>query len=508
MTKEAARVALAALLVAATACGGEADRPRRPRGSAVWVDPERAPLMAEGRRVLREAGVDEVFLEVGEIEWGGEGARLEEAASALNGAVPPGTPVTLVVRGASPPADVDPDAAAQSLARSLRDLRYRTTGAELLPVGVHVDVDASSVPDRSAELLRALRGSLGDDLLLSTSVAPELVGEGSIQDLASSVDYVVAFLYGQSPGAPDEPTAWDPAIAAGRIPALEELGVDYLVGLHVLGYAEHLGPAGEERATTTHASLRSLADDPMLRLSLGDALQAGVGRLVHTFQAQGTSRSGGWRIAPGERIRVIRTAPALLRDLVERVEAAEPRRNTGYLFHRMAAPDEDLSLGPAEVAACLGAVSAVPHLQWRLVVQSLRNDSAAIQVELLNRSRQRTDLAATDGNYLEVRAQGGYFERVDPGAFSRYTLWRGDQEARPGMGWREPDGVRLYTRLVDAGERIGGAVLDLRTRGEEVPAVSVSGRFFLPDGTELDLPPEGGPLEPSMVGPDEMQRAE
>lgn len=500
-------MALAALLVAVTACDGDAERVRRPRGSAVWVDPESAPLTAEGQRVLRSAGVEEVFLEVAEIAWTDGGARLDDVPSALNGAVPTGTPVTLVVQGASPPPDTDPQAAAEELAGSLRDLRYRASQASLLPVGIHLGVDASPASETAAELLRALRPALGDDLLLSTSVEPERVGEGEIQSLASAVDYVVAFLYGQAPGTPDEPTAWDPYTAAGWIPALEDLGVDYLVGLHVLGHADHLGPAGERRTTTTHASLRSLADDPTLRLSIDDALHSGVGRLVHTFQAQGASRAAGWRVAPGDRIRVVRTAPALLRDLVERVEATDPRRHTGYLFHRVAAPEEDLSFGPAEVAACLGAVSPVPRLGWKLVVESSQDDFAVIQVELLNRSRQRTDLAATDGNYLEVRVQGGYFERVDPGAFSRYTLWRGDQEARPGTGWREPDGVRLYTRVVGAEERIGGAVLDLRTRGGE-PSVSVSGRFFLPDGTELELPREGGPLESSMEGPAERRRAE
>lgn len=493
--------ALAALLAVAAGCGGEPERPRRPRGSAVWVDPAIAPLTPEARRTLQAAGVEEVFLEAATLRWEGGQARLEEIPSAFEGAVPPGLPVTLVVRGAGPPDEVDPPTAEEGMTRGLRGLRHRAERSGLLPVGFHFDFTADPDPEASAALLGALRRASGSGLLLSTSLRPERAGEREGRALAGAVDYVVAFLYGQAPGAPDDREAWDPGLAAERVEALEALGRDYVVGLHVLGRADHLGPAGDLRTTTTRAVLESLAEDPALRLSIDDPF-AGVGRLVHTFQAQGASRAAGWRVAPGERIRVTRTAPALLRDFVGRVEAARLRHHAGFVFHRLAAPEEALSLTPAELAASLGAVSPLPDLRWRLVVQSQARDSTVLQIELLNRSRQRTDLAATDGNYLEVRAEGGYFERVAPGDFARYTLWRGDREARPGTGWREPDRVRLHTRMVGAEERIGGATLTLRARGG-APAVYVSGRFFLPDGSELEIPPEGGSLEPSREGPSE-----
>jgi len=62
--------------------------------------------------------------------------------------------------------------------------------------------------------------------------------------------------------------------------------------------------------------------------------------------------------------------------------------------------------------------------------------------------------------------------------------------------------VRLYTPMVRGGERIGGAVLELRRR-EPRPSVRVSGRYFLPDGRELELDAVGGVISgPGVLGPD------
>lgn len=494
-----APVVLATLLVLAAGCTTGVDRPRRPRGSAVWVDPQSAPLTVEGRRTLARAGVEEVFLEAATLSWEGGEARLAESEAAFADAVPQGTPVTLVVRGEAPPEGADPGAAAGELLTDLQDLRYRAEQAGLLPVGVHFDLDPGGSAERLADLLRGVRQSFAEDLLLSTSIPSDRLGDDAIRKLAGTVDFIVAFLYGQAPGAHDDSSAWDPQVVAAHAAELEEIGADYVVGLHVVGRADHLDAAGELQTTTTRAALKPLASDPSLRLSIDDPF-AGVGRLVHTFQAQGTSRAAGWRIAPGERIRVVQTAPGLLRDVMARIEATEPQHHTGYVFHRVAGPEEELSLVPAELAAALGGVSPVPDLHWKVVVESEQEDSVVLGIELENRSRQRTDLAATDGNYLEIRTESGYFDRVVPGGFSRYTLRSGDQEARPGTAWRRPDGVRLHTPMVAGGERIGGAVVSLHPQGGE-PSVFLSGRFFLPDGSELEIPSEGGPVTATMTGP-------
>lgn len=484
-------LALAAAAIAAGCGGGEGERTPRAAGSAAWVDPRAATLDPAGRRALAEAGVEEVFLEAATLAWDGAEPVVEEVPGAFAGAVPAGTPVTLAVREtAAPGVDLDAVEAGRRLAGLLRGLRLRAEAAGLLPLGYHLELAPASQPG----LVRAVRAAAGPGLHVSAALpravlrSPE--GLEGARELAGAADFVVTILYGQLPDDPDDPAAWDPERLAADLAALETLERDYLVGLVVVGALHRLSAAGEVAEATTRAQLKALALEPALRLSIADPF-AGVGRAVHTFQAQRPVRAAGWELAPGESVRVVRTAPSLVQGVVDRLRTADLRHRLGQLYYRVAAPEEELSLGPEELAAATGASPPVPELVPRVVVESLVRGSVTLHVELRNRSRQSTDLAATDGNFVQVRAREGYFQRVEPGEFSRYSLWRGGREVRPGLGWREPDEVRLYTPMVRGGERIGGAVLELRSRGTR-PAVSVAGRFFLPDGRELELPERGG----------------
>jgi hypothetical protein len=197
---------------------------------------------------------------------------------------------------------------------------------------------------------------------------------------------------------------------------------------------------------------------------------------------------------------VSRSAPPVARWILDALEESGPDGYTGPLFRRIGAADERLAFQPADIAAALGAETGGPEIGWRIVVESRYSDSVVLQVELENRGTQSTELVTTEGNYLEVRAQNGHFTAVEPGDFTRYTLWRGGQEARPGIGWREPDGVRLSTPMVDGGERVGGARLTLRTTGG-APRLSVAGRFVSTGGEILELPETGGTVETSLSGP-------
>jgi hypothetical protein len=504
------RLAAVALLAPALVAGGcgrsEETRSARRDGSAVWVDPRAVALDAEGWRTLAAAGVEELFLEAGTLTWEGSRPGIAEAGAAWVRAVPPGAPVTLVVRGSGPGREVSSSAqlevSGRELARALRAVRLRAEAEGVLPIGYHLDL----AEEPAAELLRGLRAEAGPGLLVSASLARERLRAGRGRGLAATADFVVCFLYGQLPGVADDPEAWNPARARDDITALEALGAPYLVGVVVLGSAQRLSPSGELRESTTLAGLKDLAVEPALLLSIGDPLSGGVGRAVHSFQAQRPVRAAGWELAPGETVRVVRTAPSLVQGLLGELDRAPGTRRLGQLFYRVAAHDEKLSLGAEELAAALGAPPVAPELRPKLVVAAVRNDTFELRFELANRSRQSTDLAATDGNFVRIRAEGGHFDRVDPGEFSRYTLWRGGREVRPGLpGWREPDEVRLYTPMVRGGERIGGAVLDLRRRVAQ-PAVFVSGRFFLPDGRELELDAVGGPLAgPGLVSGRERQ---
>lgn len=501
-------IVLAALVLFASTAGCGAERQPRPSrlgGPAVWVAPAEARLDGGSARLLADAGVEEVFLEAGSFTWDGERPLVEETLSGAERAVPEGTAVTLALRGPAPAGEgTDPEAAGHALAGDLRAVALVAEAQGLLPLGVHLEM-ADGAPT-APEILRAVRTAIGPGLLLSTSIPRQALGTEGAAATARAVDYVVVFLYGQPAAAADDPSAWDPERVHDDLAALEALETDYLVGFHVVGGARHLSSSGESieapagsGGLRTRTDLKSLALDPALRLNVDDAF-AGVGRLVHTFQAQAPSRSPGWPVAPGESVRVVQTAPALVRSVVEELRHGDLEHYTGPLFHRTAAPEELLALEPSGIAAALGKGPLRPDLRWRVVVKSRARGSYVLTIELENRGRQATDLGSTDGNYLEVRALDGHFVAIEPGDFSRYSLWKGDREARPGIGWREPDGLRLNTPLVHGGERIGGASLTLRTRGQK-PRIAVAGRFLLTEGGEMELPVVEGEVDPSLAGP-------
>lgn len=499
---------LALLLVSSAACGGDgAARPARPDGSAVWVVPERAALDGESSRLLAAAGVEEIFLDAAAVEWRGGEPAVAGAVGAFE-AVPAGTPVTLVARGAAPApgGGFDLAAAGHALGEALRELAIAAEESGLLPLGVHLEpVDGE--PLLPPELLRATRAAIGRELLLSTSIPRHALGSDAAAEAAEEVDFVVSFLHGHPSDAPDDPEAWDPERARDDLEALGAIGSDYMVGFHAVGSARRLDAAGESvaGAVSTRTDLKALALDPALRLDIDPF--TGDGRLLYTFQAQAPTRIGsggaGGRLAPGESMRVSRSAPAFVRLVLDELTSRArdgSDRYTGALFHRAAAGDELLAFDASEMAASLGAGPAAPELAWRVVVKSRQSDFVSMDIELVNRGRQSTDLAATEGNYLEVKAQDGHFVAVEPGDFSRYSLWSGDQEARPGTGWREPDGVRLSTPMIQGGERLDGATLTLRGGGSR-PRISVGGRFILTGGDVLELPVVEGALESSLGGP-------
>ena len=516
---------LAALILAVAigllaGCGpGRGDRPRRPSGSAVWIDARMAGLAPSSARALRSAGVEEAFVAAGEIVAGGpDGLSLDPWTDDLAEAAPAHTPVTLTVVGAWPPpggaGDLDPDRAAAALVDGLGRLRNAAEDAELLPVGVHLHLDrrrgaspgggkepgsgAASGEGDDLEVLAALverlRERLGSDLFLSVSLAREWIGAPGWDDVAHACDFVVPFLYGDPPGAPDRPEAWDPDQVASEVERLDDLGADFMVGVRSIGTASRLGSSGEVLDVTTRASLPAMARNPDLRRALGDAF-GGVGRLVYSFQAQRRTRVAGWDLAPGETVRIVRTAPSLLWDLRTRLEQASHGHLLGLLVQRVAGPGEELSPSADALAAVFEEGEPEPALHPGLVVQSRSSSTVVLGVTIENRSSLSTDLALADGNYLSVEAGGAYVERVDPGQFNRYTLWRDGREVRPGVGWREPDEVRLYVPMLAGGETVGGARVTLRERtGSDSGTAFVSGRFYLLDGRELRLEPTGGPL--------------
>lgn len=489
---------LALLLVACGPGGGH--RRSRPAGSAVWLDPREASLSADAARALRANGADEVFLSVGTLSTTGEGAAIDRWEEGLEGALPVRTPTTLVITGAWPPErELAPTRAAEALLPALAGIREEAEAAGLLPVGIHLHLaprPAAGFGGKSleslAELSSELRKGLSEDLFLSVTLLRDWLDRPEVESLAGSVDFLVPYLYGDGPGAPDRPEVWDPERVAEDVARVEALGADYLIGARTLGSASLRAAGGEVLDVTTHVSLGELAENQDLRRSIGDAF-GGVGRLVYTFQAQRRTRAAGWQLAPGDSIRAVGTAPALLHALRARLAEGASEHQLGLLFDRAPGPEERLTPGPAALATVLGAEPPTPELQGELVVESEGQGRAVLAITLENLSTLSTDLALGEGNYVSLAARDAFVERVEPGGFTRYSLWRGGREVRPGLGWREPDEVRLYTPMVEGGARLGGARIELGVR-KDGAAAFLSGRFYLPDGQELELQPTGGEL--------------
>lgn len=497
---------LVAALAAGSACGpGGGERKTRAPGSAVWVDPRIGGLAPAAARSLRAAGVEEVFVAAAalvESESGGqEGLSLEPWNADLGTAVPPRTPVTLAAVGSWPPVGaLDPDVVAQSLVPRLVSLRSTAEGAGLLPIGIHFHFEpnsrgASEAPRLAllAGILEEVREALPEELLLSVSLGrPWLEAEG-IEELVRAADFVVPFLYGDPPGASDRPESWDPLRIEEDLATLEALETDHLLGARTVGSAELIRSSGEVAGVTTRAALRPLAENPNLRRTIGDAV-AGVGRLVYQFQAQRRTTGAGWELPPGATVRVVRTAPSLLHAVRLRAEAAGGEGFLGLLIHRVPGAEESLSVGPREIAAAFEEEPPKPDLRANLAIVSRGAQTVVLGVGVRNGSALSTDLALGDGNYLTLRATNAVIERVEPGDFGRYSLWRDGVEVRPGVDWRDADEVRLLTPMIEGGQRLGGARVALRQRpgGTEV---RLAGRFYLPDGRELEIEPAGGALE-------------
>lgn len=493
------------LLLLLVGCGPRGgDRPDRPAGSAIWVDPREASLSADAGRALRASGCDEVFLSVGALSTAGGTVALDRWDVDLRSAVPERTPATLAIVGAWPPeTDVSPGRAAEALLPALTALRTDAEAAGLWPVGIHLHLAprtgfGGESLESLAELTGELRDALAGDLFLSVSIHRDWLDRPELEPLLRSADFVVPFLYGDSPGAPDRQEAWDPERVAEDVTRVEALGVDYLIGTRILGSASHRAAGGEVLDVTTRVSLGALASNQDLRRSIGDAF-GGVGRLVYVFQAQRRTRAAGWQLAPGDAIRVVGTAPALLHGLRSRLAEGASEHQLGLLFDRAPGPEERFTPAPTALAAVLGPDAPTPDLQGELVVDSTGQRTVILGIALENLSTLSTDLALGEGNYVSLTTQDAFVERVEPGDFARYSLWRGGREVRPGLGWREPDEVRLYTPMVAGGARVGGARVELGLRGEDAAAF-LAGRFYLPDGQELDLEPTGGELS-RIAGP-------
>lgn len=493
-TPSARPLAFLGLVVILTACGGGAGTGReRAPGGALWLTGREDSVDVEGLRRLREVGANELFVEAGRFAGGGGAARLERADLPE---LPAGTAVTLVLRGEAPSPGQDFEAGAQTFAAEIESLRRDAEGRQLLPLGVHLELSGGGDAEHDGALgewLDALRERLDPGQFLSLGIGRGALERESALEAAGQADFVVAWLYGQTPESDDDPAAWDPERVLAGLDRLEQAEIDHLLGARTVPRIELRGRDGSTRATTTSGSLRTLVERPELERRPDD-LFGGAGRIVYRYRARRPAEVFGLSLAAGEEVRVIRTSSGVVQDLFKRVTTRNPRHYLGPVVERLARGGESLAFSLDDVVTALGNAPSAPKLTPRIVVKSRRSDTWVLEVVLANESRQGTDLASMDSNFLQLRVSGGYIGRVVPGDFLRYRFWLKDQEVRPGiLGWREPDEVRLYTPLVDGGDTLH-AEIEVRTRSS-VAALSLGGSFLLPEGRILELDPWHGPLQ-------------
>ena len=468
--------------VGAGACVGPWRRPEKAAGALVWVSAA-SPPEASALTALEAAG-REVVLEVGTLEWR-EGTP--SLAWQRPRAAPRRLPVTLALRGEGPPGEVEAGAAAAALARQVGALRLDAESWGLVPVGVHFDVAAQGRLAAWAQVLDGLRDELGGDLFVSASLERSWLEDPDAGRLADAVDFLVAFLYGQRPGEPEDPAAWDLIGLEAAATRLEELGCRFYVGAVSLGSADHLSRGGGLAATTTRGELSAFARHPGLRLRTGFSLQGGE-RRVYTFAAEAPATVGGFRLRAGESVRVTGTAGSYLGELRRRLERSPRDGYLGMVYYRLPSPEETLSLPAASLVGLLAGDAPPPALRAALEVVGRLPGGLRLRAVLENLHPEPTELSLLDNNYLELDLTGGVFTDVDPGGFWRFALLEAEAERVTMGGLRAPTRLRLFLPLLEGLERVESGTIEVRGDPRHLE-LSSSAAFMLPDGTAVELAP-------------------
>lgn len=475
--------AVLALGLLAAGCGADREGPVKPRRSAIWVAAGSQATPGELNR-LAQVGVEEPFVEAADLVWRGGVPELEgqpRAPAARR------TGVTLVIRGVWPPSELPADDTVRTLAEALRELARDAERSSLVPLGFHFDMEAPAGLAAYADVLAALRGELDTRLFLSASVERRWLGREDLSRLAGAVDFLVAFLYGQRPGEPDEPQAWDLTEVTAGVERMEELGADYMLGVVTVGRAELLDRRDGLQEVTTGLSLGDLGRESALELGGGFSLE-GADRQLHRFTAVSPVRVGDWRLGTGEVVRVVRLAPRHLEDLRQRVEPLEPRHLLGYLYYRLPLADEQLSLSVESLADTLASEGVLEPPRVTLTPQGRSGGRWRFTIAAENPADEPTEVARLlEYNYVELRARGGTIGRVDPGGFRRWELLEDRRGGDPVPAFRSANMVRLYTPILDGGERVETGVVEVVAAGGGEPEVTAGGRFLLSDRTAEEL---------------------
>ncbi|MEO8195565.1 MAG: hypothetical protein ABI689_02460 [Thermoanaerobaculia bacterium] len=463
-------------------------RPQKTPGSALWISAESGELGAEAQSRLAAFGVKEVFLDAAEIEWAGNPRLRRLAAPTL----PRGTPTTLVVSGRWSPGDHPPDGLATAMLAELAALRVEAEQRGLVIVGYHFEVEAGDKAESLGKTLGRLRTLLGSKYFVSAGFGRKALAEAQAKTIAAGVDFVVGMIYGQRPGEPEDPTAWDLESVEESFRRLEGLERPYFTGAVTLGTAALRARGGETRAVSTAFSLGDLIQTRNLELKPGFSLQ-GIDRQVWEFVARGPAHAGPWDLAPGESIRVVRTATPFLEEFRRRLGAWESTHRLGDVLYRLRRDDERLSLSVDNFADVFAPDAAAPVLDLSLEKVAASGSRWVVKVRLANRSSESTDLAYFDSNFVQLQVSGATIGDVAPGEFQRIELLV-DGEKGTMRAFREANTVRFYLPLLEENHEVASGNVELKL-AQRKPRLAVSASFLLADGRDLTIEPQDWQFE-------------
>lgn len=475
------------LLVAAATHGCFGARaPERGAGSALWVDPRIAAPSHDELARLESSGVGDLFVEAGRLDLTPRsailaGQHLPRLARRM--------PVILVLGGVWPAEKVAAAELVASLVSRMMELKVAAEGAGLLPRGWHLDLEVP--PERLEELgavLKPLRRSLDPTLWVSLQVPREWLDREKTRAAVREVDFVASFLYGQRPEESEDPRAWDLHEVERNVAALERLGRPFLLGVALTGNAFRLGPRGGVMARTLDVELQQLAQDSRLELKPGFSLE-GVDRQVYEFVARRPVAVGPWQMAPGESVRLVRTATPLLEELLRRAGAWDASHRLGELYYRYAAPHERMALGVSQLLAALDPEPAAPKPVVELERLSRSDRSWRVRVRLRNLSEEPSDLSIFDHNFVELRLEGALVGHVDPGSFRRFDLAFQGKEVRTLRALRHPDTLLLFVPLLQGRAVHESGPIELRLQRPN-PRIVTGGEFLTAEGRLASVEPQ------------------
>jgi len=468
--------------VLTVACAGTSKRPpRKSGGAAIWINSSSETLQPNLVSKLKEAGVEEVFLQAGRFDSSSGAVSTTVGDLSLPGSLA----CTLVISGTFK-ANADHQAVARKMLEAFRELQIRVEQEDALVVGLHLDFTSVESFEAYGLLLQELRKGLSQKLFLSVSVQRSWIGDAALKLALEQVDFFVPFLFGQRVDEREDAEAWDLTSIERSLRAADALGRPYLLGIIDLGTATWSSPSGVVKERVTRISMKDLIRNQDLQLKPGFSLE-GTNRRVYTFEAQRKTTVGEWTLVPEDSIKVVRVASSDLEELLRRLDIWANKNRIGQLYYRIPNAEERLSFGAESLASALKLDSKAVDLSCEVTVQRRTGRGWLVRFSLVNNSGGFSELALLDNNFLEIKSESGHFETdVKPGDFQRFDLLK-DIGGKRERTFRSPDILRLYSPMLEGQQQVMSGDIEVVTAN--APTFLITGSFLLPEGRNLEIGP-------------------